>query len=360
MALPLYALIMAGGSGTRLWPLSRQSQPKQALKLFGDRTMFQLAVDRLLTLLPPDRIVTVTTADLAEILAEQAPMLPARNFVIEPEGRGTAPVIGLGALYARHLAGAEAVVACVTADHYIKDVDQFQRVLHAAAVAAERGFIVTLGIRPTFASTGFGYIERGAALESAGGFMVYRALKFKEKPSEAMAQAFVADGRHSWNSGMFVWTTERVLAEFRRQLPDTAAKLEQIARTFGGASYAETLRSVWPGVEKQTIDYGIMEGAPEVAVIPVDIGWNDIGNWASLLEILEPDANGNVVIGGPHLGLDSTGSLVKSDRLVVTIGLTDMIIVDTDDALLVCSRQRTEEVRHIVEQLQQQEEQRYL
>src|SRR5574341_1245578 len=222
MSKPLYAIIMAGGSGTRLWPVSRQSRPKQTLKLIGDRTMFQLAVDRLLPIMPPDRIITVTTDDLAETLAEQAPMLSRRNFLIEPEGRGTAPVIGLGALYARHLAGGEAVVACLTADHYIKDVDQFQRVLHAAALVAEWGYIVTLGIRPTFASTGFGYIERGAALEPAGGFMVYQTLKFKEKPSEAMAQAFVADGRHSWNSGMFVWATERVLNEFNRQLPDTA------------------------------------------------------------------------------------------------------------------------------------------
>jgi mannose-1-phosphate guanylyltransferase len=280
--------------------------------------------------------------------------------VIEPEGRGTAPVIGLGASYARHLAGGEAVVACLTADHFIKDVGQFQRVLHAAALVAERGFIVTLGIRPAFASTGFGYIERGAALESAGGYMVYRALKFKEKPSEALAQTFAADGRHSWNSGMFVWTTGRVRNEFERQLPDTAARLNEIARAFGTPGLAETLRRAWPTVARQTIDYGIMEGAPDVAVIPVDIGWNDIGSWASLLDILEPDANGNVVIGGPHIGVDSSRTMVKSDRLVATIGLNDMIIVDTDDALLVCSRERSQDVKRIVEQLQQQGEHRYL
>lgn len=322
--------------------------------------MFQVAVERLLPILPPDRIVAVTTADLAETLAEQAPMLPQRNFLIEPEGRGTAPVIGLGALYARFLADRHTVVACLTADHYIKDVGQFQRVLHAAALVAERGYIVTLGVRPTFASTGFGYIERGAALESAGGFMVYRALKFREKPDEAQARAFVADGRHSWNSGMFVWTTERVASEFKRQLPDTAAKLESIALTFGATSQGETLERVWSTVPRQTIDYGIMEGAREVAVIPVDVGWNDVGSWASLLDILEPDANGNVVLGGPHLGVDTSNTLVKSERLVATIGLTDMIIVDTDDALLVCPRGRTQDVKRIVEQLQQQQEHRYL
>jgi mannose-1-phosphate guanylyltransferase len=190
--------------------------------------------------------------------------------------------------------------------------------------------------------------------------MVYRALKFKEKPSEAMAQQFVSDGRHAWNSGMFIWTTGRVASEFQRQLPDTAARLNAIAETFGSAIYSETLQTVWPEVAKQTIDYGIMEGAPDVAIVPVDIGWNDIGSWASLLDVLEPDANGNVVIGGPHLGVDSTGSLVRSERLVATIGLNGMIIVDTDDALLVCSRERTQEVKRIVEQLQQRQEHRYL
>lgn len=360
MALPLYALIMAGGSGTRLWPLSRQKQPKQALKLTGDRTMFQMAVDRALPILPPERIIAVTTADLAGLLAEQTPQVPRRNFVGEPAGRGTAPVIGLGSLYARHLAGGEAVVACLTADHYIRDVGRFQRVLLEAAEIAEAGQIVTLGIQPSFASTGYGYIQRGESLGSAGEFNVYRASRFKEKPNEAAAASFIADGRHFWNSGMFIWTTRRITEEFGRQLPDTAAQLDQVARTFDSPEFAETLDRIWPAVAKETIDYGIMEGAAEVAVIPVDIGWSDVGSWASLMEILEPDAAGNVVIGGRHLGIDTAGALVRSDRLVATIGLKDVIIIDTDDSLLVCSRERSQEVKLIVEKLQQQKEYRYL
>ena len=360
MALPLYALIMAGGSGSRLWPLSRQKRPKQALKLIGDRTMFQMAVDRVLPILPPERIIAVTTADQARLLAEQAPQVPRRNFVSEPDGRGTAPVIGLGGLYAKHLAGGEAVVACLTADHYIRDVGQFQRVLLAAAQIAEAGQIVTLGIQPSFASTGFGYIERGESLGMAGEFNVYRASGFKEKPNEKVAASFMADGRHSWNSGMFIWTTRRITEEFGRQLPETATKLDQVALTFDTPDYVDTLDRIWPTVPKETIDYGIMEGAADVAVIPVDIGWNDVGSWAALMEILEPDAAGNVIIGGQHLGVDTAGVLVRSDRLVATIGLKDVIIIDTDDSLLVCSRERSQEVKLIVEKLQQQKEYRYL
>jgi mannose-1-phosphate guanylyltransferase len=360
MSLPLYALIMAGGSGTRLWPLSRQKQPKQSLKLVGDRTMYQQAVDRLLPIMPADHIITITTADLADLMAEQAPEVPQQNIVIEPEGRGTAPVIGLGAHYARYLAGGDAVVACLTADHHISKVDKFQQVLQAAAKVAERGQIVTLGIKPSFASTGFGYIQRGDALEGADGFEVYKAIKFKEKPSDQMAESFVADGQHSWNSGMFVWTTKRVVDEFARQLPETAAKLSEVARTFGSPQFTDTLARVWPTVPKETIDYGIMEGASDVAVIPVDIGWSDVGSWASLLDILEPDENGNVVMSGYHINVDTTGSLVKSDRLVATIGLNNVIIVDTEDSLLVCSRDRTQDVKRIVEHLQKQKEHQYL
>ena len=371
MHLPYYALIMAGGSGSRLWPLSRQDSPKQVLKLLGERTMFQLAVDRLLPIFAPERIITVTTVDLADELAAQAPMLPRGNFLVEPQGRGTAPVIGLGALFARHLAGGEAVVACLTADHYIKDAQKFQQVLCAAGEAAERGHIVTLGIRPSFASTGFGYLQQGESLPAADGFALYRMIAFKEKPDEETAAEFFADGLHSWNSGMFVWMTGRVADEFARQLPDTAAKLNEVARTFQSApgrhasqslphQYIETIGRIWPTVEKQTIDYGIMEGAKDVAVIPVDIGWSDVGSWASLLDILEPDEQGNVVIGGQHLSVDTTGTLISSNRLVATIGLTDLIIVDTDDALLVCPRDRSQEVKQIVERLQQQKESKYL
>jgi len=354
MALPLYALIMAGGSGTRLWPLSRQSRPKQSLKLIGERTMFQLAVDRLLPILPAERIIVVTTEELAQQLSEQSPTIPQKNFLIEPEGRGTAPVIGLGASYAKHLNGGDAVIVCLTADHYIKDVSRFQKVLLASAKQAECGTIVTLGITPSFASTGFGYIERGEPLGKEDGFDVYRALAFREKPDERTAQKFLSDGLHSWNSGMFVWTTKQVKNEFARQLPETCQKLDEVARAFGTNDLPDVMARVWHTVTKETIDYGIMENAKDVAVIPVDIGWSDVGSWASLLDILEPDEHGNVVVDGDHLSVDSTGLLINSKKLVATIGVSNLVIVDTEDALMICPRDKSQDVKKIVERLQKQ------
>jgi mannose-1-phosphate guanylyltransferase len=343
---------MAGGSGTRLWPLSRQGRPKQVLKLIGNQTMFQIAVERLAPLVPPERILVLASDDLADELMRQAPSLPSGSFITEPEGRGTAPVIGLGALHVRRL-DPQAVMVCLTADHYISNPARFREVLAAAAQVAQRGHLVTLGISPSFPATGYGYIERGESLGSFGGFEVYRAAKFKEKPSAEAAADFLAGGRHSWNSGMFIWRADRILGEFERLLPETHAQLMEIGEALDGPDAGNVLARVWPTVAKETIDFGIMERARDVAVIPAaGLGWSDVGSWASLLDVLRPDEAGNVVLNGNHLSIDTTGSLIHSNRLVATIGVTDLIIVDTDDALLVCSRDRAQEVRAVVEELQ--------
>ena len=340
---------MAGGSGTRLWPLSRQTRPKQVLRLLGDRSMFQMAVDRVRPILPPEQILVITTEDIVDDLAEQTPEIPACNFVVEPQARGTAPAICLGALHAEWMAGSEAVIACLTADHYIRDVDQFQNVLQAAAQVAERGHIVTLGIEPTFASTGYGYIERGDFQMEVGDLSVYGALRFKEKPGVHLATQFMDDGRHTWNSGMFIWTTSRVREEFEIQVPEMAPILRKIRSALGTPQLDEDLASIWALVPRLTIDYGIMEGAKNVSVIPVSIGWSDVGSWASLLEIIDSDENGNVVIRGNHKSIDTKNTLIHAQRLVATIGITDTIIVDTPEVLLVCSADRAQEVRALVQ-----------
>lgn len=345
-----YAVIMAGGGGTRLWPLSRQARPKQSLPLLGDRTMFQIAVDRLAPLFPPERILVVTNDRYAADLQQQSPALPAANFVLEPAPRGTAPAIGLAA-QALQQRDPAAVMVCLTADHFIGQEARFRDLLAAAAALAQEDYLVTLGVALTFASTGYGYIQRGAAVGRYGGFEAYQATRFKEKPAAPEAEAMLADGQHYWNSGMFVWRTARILAEFERQLPDLHRLLAQ------AAAQPAALPALWAAAPNTTIDYGIMEHAAGVAVLAADgLAWNDIGSWEALLDVLPPDADGNIVIGAEHVHTESGRLLVHSSgaqprRLIATIGLTDMVIVDTGDVLLVCPRDRSQDVRILVDQL---------
>jgi len=347
-----YALIMAGGGGTRLWPLSRQTLPKQALRLVDERTMFEHAVDRIVPIFQPDEIYVVTTVDQEEPLMLQAPELPRSNFLVEPLGRGTAPAIGLGAIHMKRR-DPDAVMAVLTADHFIRDVDTFRRVLRVAARVAEEGHLVTLGIRPTFPSTGYGYIKQGEPLRDVDGFTVYRAERFTEKPSAETAFMMVESGEYTWNSGMFIWRADRILAEFARQMPAFYNQLIQVEAVLGTPAYQQTLERVWPQVTPQTIDYGVMEGAEDVVVIPVDIGWSDVGNWSSMRDILPADEQGNVVVG-ESLGIDTHRCVIfGGKRLIATIGLQDVIIVDTDDALLVCPVEREQEVREVVRRLRE-------
>lgn len=354
-----YALIMAGGVGTRLWPLSRRDRPKQALQLVGERTMFEHAVDRIAPLIQPEHIFVVTAAEHVDILAAQAPELPLENFIVEPEGRGTAPAIGLGAIHLQHQ-DLEAVMAVLTADHFISKVDRFRQALTAAAEVAEDGHLVTLGITPSFPSTGYGYIKQGESLGEVEGFPTFCAERFTEKPGSETAIHMVESGEYSWNSGMFIWRVDRIMEEFQRQMSEFYVQLAEIEATLGTPGYEATLGRVWPQVVKQTIDYGVMEGAKDVAVIPVDIGWSDVGSWASLLELLPADAEGNIIVG-PHVGIDTRDTLVfGGKRLVATIGLEGIVIVDTEDALLVCTKEREQEVRAIVKELGARDEKDYL
>jgi mannose-1-phosphate guanylyltransferase len=345
-----YAVIMAGGSGTRLWPLSRQRRPKQALTLVGDKTMFQYAVERIRPIFPVERILVLTRGEYASILSTQAPDLPTENFILEPEGRGTAPAIGLAAIHLQQR-DPDATMAILTADHFITETERFCRVLSTAEQIATDGTLVTLGIPPSSALTGFGYIQHGSVTEEKNGFRFYAVQRFVEKPDLMAAQKMVASSTVSWNSGMFICKVERMIREFECQMPDLYVKLMEIKNTLGQLSYRVTLENNWPLVAKQTIDYGVMESAHRVVVIPVEIGWTDIGSWGSLFQLLPADTNGNVMVGH-HLDIDTKGTLVfGGNRLVATLGVSNLIIVETDDAILVCSRDHEQAVKVIVEQL---------
>lgn len=357
-----YAVIMAGGEGSRLWPLSRQARPKQMVQLGSERTLFQMAIDRLSAVFPPERIFIVTVAKQAEDLQSQCPEIPARNFMIEPMPRGTASVVGMAATMLNRV-DPQGVMAVLAADHLIQNVTYFHLLLSEAHTLAQDGYLVTLGIRPAYPSTGYGYIQRGAHLNSYP-FLAYKVQKFREKPDEETARRFVAAGDHDWNSGMFVWRVDRILEEVRQFMPELAEKLQQIDQDWGTPALSETLRKVWPGIKPETVDYGIMEKADRVVVIPAgDLGWNDVGSWESLFEVFPPGKDGNILMDAEHLGLDTTNSLVVSDhsnRLIATLGVNDLIIVDTQDAVLVCSRQYAQKVKEIVNLLKQRNDKRYL
>jgi mannose-1-phosphate guanylyltransferase len=344
----LYALIMAGGGGTRLWPLSRRDRPKQMLPLTEERTMFQVTVERLHNLLPPERVFVVTGREMSKPLHDSTPQVPAENFLLEPEGRDSGPAAGWGIM---HIArrDPDAIIAVLSADHHIANEARFLDSLRCAADYARRSFIVTLGIHPTYPATGFGYIQRGELLGTCDSFKVYRSRRFTEKPEEHTAIEFVQSGEYSWNAGMFILTARQALDEFERQQPLMYAALREVTDS------PELLDERWRQIEKISLDYAIMEGAPNVAVIPVDIGWSDVGTWAALFEVLARDEYDNAVRGksAEHVQIDTQGTLIVSDRMVVTIGVKDLVIVESENALLICHRDRAQDVKDVVARLRE-------
>ena len=355
-----YAVIMAGGGGTRLWPLSRKSKPKQLLHLIGEKSLFQISVNRLQGIFPLERVYVVTVAEQVQELMEQCPEIPTQNYIVEPMPRGTAAVVGLAAAFL-HKNDPNAVMAVLTADHLIKNEEGFQDLFAAAHDVAVDNYLVTLGIQPTYPATGYGYIRNGDPIGSYRGVDVFDVLEFLEKPDQTTAQSLVADGNNSWNSGMFFWSVEQILGEFARQMQDLYSSLMRIQADMDSDRAEQTIQSVWSSVEPETIDYGIMENAEKVAVIPaLDLGWSDVGSWDSLFGLLGKNESGNIIKGITHLGIDTESSLIfgdNRDRLVATIGLENVVIVDTDDVLLVCNKDRAQEVRDIVRTLKEQDNQ---
>jgi mannose-1-phosphate guanylyltransferase len=357
-----YAVIMAGGGGTRLWPISRKKHPKHILPLLGEDTLFRSTLARLDGLVPAERILVVTTADQAEQLKAQAPHIPARNFLLEPQPRGTASVVGLAAAVLAKR-DPEAVMLVLPSDHFIRNRDLFHLVMRVAVQVATKGHLVTLGIQPTFPSTGYGYIQQGSPLDEKFDYPVYRVVRFTEKPDEAKARQMLAAGDHSWNSGMFVWRADRILAEMSRLMPDLSAALEKIGAAWGTPKQEAVLGSEWPRIEPETIDYGVMERAENVAVLPAGgLEWSDVGSWDSLFDVILPDDDGNVFVNSEHMPLDTHDTLVYSSekKLIVTIGVDDLIVIDSGDALLVCHRDQAQQVRQVIERLKKENKGDYL
>ena len=346
----LYALILAGGVGTRLWPRSRKQMPKQMQDLTGERTMLQETVHRIRDLIPPENIWVMTNAEYVDLVCTQLPELPFENVVGEPAPRGTAPAIGLGAEYVAKR-NPQGIMFALHADHYIPDEAGFRRAMQAAAGVAKQGWLVNLGVTPQRPETGYGYVELG---ESLGTFVeqpAYRVLRFREKPNAETARQYVESGRFLWNSGIFCWRTDMIQAAFETHLPEIKQVLGRIGASLGTPDASQTLLSQWAQLKGETtIDRGIMERATRVATVPMDVGWNDVGAWDSLAALMPKDDSNNSVTGkGDTIVVDSQNIFVHSqDKFVAVVGVKDLIIVDTGDALLVMSPDRAQQVKQIV------------
>lgn len=355
----VFALVLAGGTGTRLWPRSRRESPKQFLRLFSDRTMLQETCDRILPFVPADHVYVITNEGYVETVLQQLPDLPKENILGEPEGHGTAPAIGLGALLIQRR-DPDAIMLSLHADHYIERPDGFLEALKQAADVAAEGYLVTLGIQPRSPETGYGYIRRGDLLKELDGQPVYHVAEFLEKPDEAKAREFVESGSYYWNSGIFAWRISTLWKEYERFQPKLCTELNKIGQALGTPRARTTLERVWSRVPTETIDVGIMEKSKRVVVLPIDVGWSDVGSWATLLDLLPGNDDQNVVVG-EYIGVDTRASLFYSpNRLIATVGLSDMIVIDTEDAILVCPKERAQEVKHIVEALRKNNKHKYL
>lgn len=347
---PLFAVVMAGGSGTRFWPLSRRRRPKQLLPFAGGRSLLLATIERLLPLVPAERLLVVTGASIVDAVARDVPVLPVENLLAEPEGRDTAACIGW---VAWRLAGAhpDAVMLVVPADHVVPDGAAWRNALVAAAdLAIRRPALVTIGLKPTGPEPGFGYLELGEPAEDTGELEACRVRRFIEKPGIERARELLRTGRFRWNSGMFAWRVATIVAAIRRYLPDLAAGLDRLAEDTRRLGEPAALERHYPMLPRTSIDFGVMEKADEVWAIPVDFAWSDVGSWPGLGEVLPGRVEGAVL--GDVLAVDSSSCVLVSDGpLVVAVGVRDLVVVATRDAVLVVPRAQAQRVKEVVELL---------
>ena len=353
MSQPIYALILAGGSGERFWPLSRRTRPKQLLKLVSDRTLLEETVRRLDGLVPPERILILTNVEQEAATRALLPDFPATNIIAEPAKRDTAAAVALGVgwVAARdHLA----TMVVLPADHVIKDTAGFQKTLTTAAEAAQdSGALVTIGIKPTWACPGFGYIEQGKPRKkqgaASGGAAIHHVVRFREKPNAELAESFVRKGNFRWNAGMFVWAVPTVLSEFNRHAPELATF---IAQSSAPKMFEQALKEKFAALPKISFDYAIMENADRVLVVEAEFDWDDVGGWRAVASYFKNDGDGNAA-NAEITAVDSTNNIVfdQDGTKVALLGVHNLIVVRTGDALLICHRHEAEKIKNLVGKL---------
>ena len=357
----LHAIIMAGGSGTRFWPASREACPKQLLALASHQTMMQATVERLTGMVTPERLLIVTNRSLVDAICQQLPDVPVDRILGEPCRRDTAPCVGLAAALVS-AADPDATLVVMPADHLIGPQDIFQQAIRHAVelVDEDPGRIITFGIPATYAASSFGYIERGAET-GAGDIPTFAVQQFHEKPSADIARQYLDAGSFYWNSGIFVWKAATILSALERFQPAMYARIQVIAEAIGSESFTEVLDREFTAIEGTSIDYAVMERHDNVLVVEAPFQWDDVGTWQSLERIQGTDPEGNTIVG-QHLGIDTTRSIIhgSGDHLLVTVGMDNFIVVHTQDATLIAHRDNDEAIRQIVQRLKEKGLDKYL
>lgn len=357
--MKVYNVIMAGGGGTRFWPLSRQEVPKQLINLSGQDALINETINRINSLSDKENLFIVTNEKqinpLKEIVSDKC---IHKNILLEPSARNTAAAIGFAAFNIMKKHG-DGIMCVYPADHYIKNEKEFTNVLNKAIdVAKNNDKLVTIGITPTFPSTGYGYInfDQNSVIDSSA----YDVVEFVEKPNFEVAKSYVESKKYVWNSGMFVWKVSKILEDFKRYLPKIYDKLEKISQKIGTDEESKAIREIYPSIPSISIDYGIMERSNDVVVVPGDFGWNDVGSWDSLGAIYPTDTDGNIK-RGENITIDTKNSIIYSDdKLISTIGVSDLIIVSTNDAVMVCNKDKAQDVKKIVDVLKQRDRKEYI
>ncbi|MFH0980238.1 MAG: mannose-1-phosphate guanylyltransferase [Planctomycetota bacterium] len=355
-----HAVIMAGGSGTRLWPLSRKQRPKQLLRLFGGKSLLRQSYERLAALLQPEVIYVITIADHLDLVHHELPEVPEENLFGEPCGRDTVNAVGLAAAII-HLRDPDGVMGVFTADHIITPLDRFTFAVDSAFQRAEENpdALITIGVIPAAPETGFGYVRRGAPLGNG----VYRVDRFVEKPDLETARRYVAGGDYYWNSGMFAWRIKTILDAIRLHLPESFGVLTELGRAWGTAGWRQLAEKLYPGLKKISVDFAIMEKAERVLVVEMDCRWCDVGSWSALATVLSTDAAGNVQTGRRVIHVGSRGVITATEdaeHLIATIGVDDLVIIHSADATLVCRKGEAQAIRDLVAKLQTEWGERYL
>ncbi len=362
-----FAVILAGGAGSRLWPKSRKKSPKHLLHITGDKTMLQNTYHRILPLIPKERIFVITNQDHLAQAKEQLPDMPVENFIAEPEAKNTAMAMGVAAAFVKKR-DEQGVIINLAADHTYQDEEKFRQVVNAALQVAEDGEnLVAIGIKPTFAHTGLGYIRIGEELKQvgtgSGKVYVFKSRGFKEKPDLATAQSFIATKQYQWNANNYVWSAKACLEAFEKHAPELSKNLQTIFNSIGTSDIKQVMEKEYEKCLNEPVDTAISEKVDNLVVIPGDFGWSDIGDWRIVYDSSSKDVKGNAFLNGTadSVMIDARDNLIESNgKMIAVVGLSDIVVIESDNAILICKKDRTQDVKKVVEKLKEEKKGQYL